>query len=82
MSARKLRWRKDGARNLSIEDACWQYLLDHAQVAHNNVYFKGTLDTKEKFLYSLKARIEGRYRYSEEDIANKIAEKLKSYETP
>jgi hypothetical protein len=71
MSARKLRWRKDGARNISVEDACWQYILDHSFV-HNQQGFVGRFSVKDKahFLYSLDARKKGKYRFTEEDILN------------
>lgn len=70
MSARKLRWRKDGAKDIPVEDACWQYLLDHARILKNGRYFiQIDVENKENFLSSLEARKKGKYRNSEDDLA-------------
>ncbi len=68
MPSRKLRWRKDGATNIPVEEACWQYLIDHAFKADGKFIIKLVIESKEKFMSSLQARIEGRYRFTEEEI--------------
>ena len=69
MSSRKLRWRKDGSKNIPIEEACWQYLLDHAFITREGEMRASiVMRSKELFMTSLKARIEGRYRFTEEEI--------------
>jgi len=70
MGARKLRWRKDGKRNLSIEDAVWQYILDHvAEIGPNGfLVCKIGITSRSDFTSSIQARREGLYRWSEDDI--------------
>lgn len=72
MSARKLRWRKDGKRDLSLQDAVWQYILDHVSSIGPKGYVVCTIGlvSKEQFFRSLESRKLGKYRWSEEDIQN------------
>jgi len=69
MTARKLRWRKDGERNIPIKEAIWQYILDHSHIGINYYGTRIKIKDKESFMKSLQARINGKYRYSEEDLA-------------
>jgi hypothetical protein len=70
MASRKLRWRKDGRRNLSTEEALWQYMLDHITSIGPKGFVVCTvgITTWEDFLRSLQARKDGKYRWSEDDI--------------
>lgn len=69
MSARKLRWRKDGARNIPVDEACWQYILDHARPDKDGtLWTRIPVKSQESFFKSLQARIEGKYRFMLEDL--------------
>lgn len=69
MPARKLRWRKDGARDIPIEDAIWQWILDHAaKRPDGTLLVRAGVKDREHFFESLTARVEGRYRFMEDEL--------------
>jgi len=78
MSARKLRYYKDG-RNIDDIEACYQYLLDHSFERNGQlVIVPGyTVPTYERFRKSVLAR-HTKYRYSTEDLLpmHKLIERL------
>jgi hypothetical protein len=80
MGARKLRWRKDGKRNISWDEAIWQYLLDHAHMVHNgNLLVKIDIPfDKQELIRRVRTRKEGRYRYTEEEIKQKAYHEIQS----
>lgn len=69
MPARKLRWRKDGLKNIPLEEAIWQYMLDHATITPEGTFVcHTTFRDKNHFKSNLQARIDGLYRYSEKEV--------------
>jgi len=69
MSSRKLTYRKDH-KDIIIEKAVWQWLLDHARITKNNTYIiQAEIPIEfEKFQQRLYARTDGLYRWSEKDL--------------
>lgn len=69
MSARKLRKRKDGRTDLSLDEAVWQYLLDHARPHYKFGYIASfSFRSKEGFERSLRGRQQGWYRFTKEEV--------------
>ncbi len=69
MPARKIRKRKDNIVCLNERDALWQYILDHSRpVKEGGFYATFKIKSRGAFERSIQARIDGKYRYTEEEL--------------
>jgi hypothetical protein len=75
MASRWLRWRRDkyghqDRSELAWEDAVWQYFLDHARPTSRGtlVFVMPELKSKEDLVKRIKARKQGKYRYTEREV--------------
>lgn len=76
MSAKKLKYRIDGIKEIPLEQAYWQYLIDHA-IFSNRETFIIRIEVKDytEFYKHLMARTRGLYRNTEIGLINSFFNK-------